>query len=61
MRILGMDTPEIIFIGIIALILFGSNKLPEFAKSLGKSIREFKKSLKEGLEEEKVEEKKVVK
>jgi sec-independent protein translocase protein TatA len=61
MRILGMDIGEIIFIAIIALILFGPNKLPEFAKSLGKSIREFKKSLKEGLEEEKVEETKSVK
>jgi sec-independent protein translocase protein TatA len=61
MRILGMDIGEMIFITIIALILFGPNKLPEFAKSLGKSIREFKKSLKEGLEEEKVEDQKVVK
>jgi len=49
MRILGMDIREIIFIAIIALILFGPNKLPEFAKSLGKAIKELKRSLKEGL------------
>lgn len=36
---------EIIIILCIILILFGGKKLPEFAKSLGKGIREFKKAL----------------
>ena len=30
---------------VIAFLLFGPKKLPELAKSLGESIREFKKSL----------------
>lgn len=47
MRILGMGTTEIIFILFILLLLFGANKLPELAKSLGKSLKEFKKSIKE--------------
>lgn len=45
---------EIIVILVIVLILFGSSKIPEFAKSLRKGINEFKKvgdDLKEGIEE----------
>ncbi|HOO96338.1 MAG TPA: twin-arginine translocase TatA/TatE family subunit [Caldisericia bacterium] len=34
---------EIIIILVIALVLFGSNKIPEFARSLRKGINEFKK------------------
>ena len=34
---------EIIVILIIGLILFGSSKIPEFARSLRKGINEFKK------------------
>ncbi|SFS65433.1 twin-arginine translocase TatA/TatE family subunit [Marininema halotolerans] len=32
----------IILILLVALLLFGPNKLPEFGRSIGKSIREFK-------------------
>lgn len=39
-----LNTPEIIVIGGIALIMFGSKKLPELARSLGQGIREFKKA-----------------
>ena len=35
---------EIIVILIVALVLFGGKKLPEFAKNLGQGIREFKKA-----------------
>ncbi len=35
---------EIIVILCVVLLLFGGKKLPEFAKSLGKGIREFKKA-----------------
>lgn len=43
---------ELIVILCIVLILFGGKKLPEFAKSLGKGIREFKKALHEDPSEE---------
>ncbi|WP_409348120.1 twin-arginine translocase TatA/TatE family subunit [Paenibacillus gyeongsangnamensis] len=33
---------ELLLIGLIALLLFGPNKLPELGRSLGKTIREFK-------------------
>ena len=42
---------EILVILVVILILFGGKKLPEFAQSLGKGIREFKKAC-NGEEEE---------
>jgi sec-independent protein translocase protein TatA len=38
---------ELIIILLIILILFGAKRLPEIARSLGKSIKEFKKGTKE--------------
>ena len=35
---------ELIIIFVIALLVFGPKKLPELGKSLGKSLREFKKA-----------------
>ena len=39
---LGM--PEIIFIALAIILLFGAKKLPEIGSSIGKAIREFKKA-----------------
>jgi len=36
--------PELILILALALIIFGPGKLPDVGKSLGKSIKEFKKA-----------------
>jgi sec-independent protein translocase protein TatA len=44
-------TELLIILGII-LLLFGARKLPELARSLGKSTKEFKAGLKESAEEE---------
>jgi sec-independent protein translocase protein TatA len=40
----GLGAPELIAIGVIALLLFGPRKLPELMRGLGKGIREFKKA-----------------
>ena len=40
----GIGGPELMMIMFIILLLFGANKLPELAKGLGKSVREFKKA-----------------
>lgn len=38
---------EWIIIAIAVLILFGAKKIPEFAKGLGRGIREFKDAVKD--------------
>jgi sec-independent protein translocase protein TatA len=39
---------EIILVLAVILLIFGPKKLPEFAKGLGQSIKEFKKGAHEG-------------
>ncbi len=39
-----LGTPELVIIAVLILILFGAKKLPTFARSLGKSMGEFKKA-----------------
>ena len=39
--------PEMIFIVLIILLLFGAKKIPDLAKGFGKGIREFKDATKE--------------
>lgn len=44
-ELLGIGTPELIIVLVIVLLLFGSKKLPELAKSLGSSAKELRKGL----------------
>jgi TatA/E family protein of Tat protein translocase len=37
--------PELILVFIVVLLVFGPNKLPEFAKLLGKTLREFRSTI----------------
>ncbi|HVF38799.1 MAG TPA: twin-arginine translocase TatA/TatE family subunit [Gemmatimonadaceae bacterium] len=39
--------PEIMIILVIVLLLFGAKRIPEIAGSMGKGIKEFKKSVNE--------------
>ena len=45
---------EILIVLFIVLLLFGSTRLPQLAKGMGKSIREFKKGITEGGDDEAV-------
>ena len=44
--------PEMIIILVIVLILFGANRLPQLAKGMGESIRNFKTGMSEAEAEE---------
>ncbi len=39
-----LGTMEILLIAGVAILLFGAQKLPEFARALGSSVGEFKKA-----------------
>ncbi|MCM3566906.1 twin-arginine translocase TatA/TatE family subunit [Neobacillus mesonae] len=40
----NIGVPGLILILVVALIVFGPNKLPEMGRAVGKSIREFKRA-----------------
>lgn len=42
--VLGLGGPELMVIFAVLLLLFGGSKLPDLAKGLGKSIKEFKRA-----------------
>ncbi len=44
--------PEWIIILVVVLLIFGARKLPELARSLGASAKEFRKGIQEGANEE---------
>ena len=39
---LFIGTPELILVGIVVLLIFGADKIPDFARGLGKIIRQAK-------------------
>jgi sec-independent protein translocase protein TatA len=48
----GLGYQELLIILVIVLVLFGANRLPELARSLGSSVKEFKKGVNEATKEE---------
>ena len=42
MKLLFIGGPEMIIVLLVVLLLFGSKKIPELARGLGKGMREFK-------------------
>jgi len=48
----GLGYQELLLILVIVLILFGANRLPELARSLGSSVKEFKKGVTEASKDE---------
>lgn len=51
----SLGLPEMIIIGVIALLIFGPKKLPELGSGLGKAIRDFKSAMSESTEPAKPE------
>jgi len=48
---MGIGFPELMIILVIIMIIFGAGKLPEIGSAFGKSIKNFKTSMKEAEEE----------
>ena len=48
----GLGYQELLLILVIVLVLFGANRLPELAKSLGSSVNQFKKGITESQKED---------
>ena len=47
-----LGAPELIVILIVLILLFGAKKLPDLARSIGSSAKEFRKGIEEGIEDE---------
>ena len=44
----GIGMPELLIIMVIVLMIFGAGKLPEIGGAIGKGIKNFKKSVRQG-------------
>jgi sec-independent protein translocase protein TatA len=53
-RRMNLGLPELLIVLVIVLLLFGARKLPDLARSLGRSTKEFKQGMKEGATDEDV-------
>lgn len=53
-----IGVPGIILLVILALLLFGPNKLPELGRAVGRTFREFKDGAREIIEDEPASKKK---
>jgi len=51
MNVFGVGLPEMLLILVVALLIFGPQKLPEVGRSLGKAIRGFQDASREFEEE----------
>jgi len=47
----GLGTQEMLIILVLVLIIFGAGKLPQVGSALGSGLKNFKKGMKEGIEE----------
>lgn len=48
----GLRGQELLIILLIVLLIFGARKLPDLARSIGASAKEFRKGIEEGSQED---------
>lgn len=47
----GLGWPEVVVIGVVALLVFGPKKIPQMGGALGKTLRGFREEMKNPSEE----------
>lgn len=47
----GLGWPEVIIIGVVAVLIFGPKKIPELGSTFGKTLRGFKEEVTKSDEE----------
>jgi len=47
--------PEMLIISFILILIFGATRLPEIGRGLGKGIRNFKESVKDGAKKDEID------
>ncbi|HVG69802.1 MAG TPA: twin-arginine translocase TatA/TatE family subunit [Vicinamibacterales bacterium] len=48
-----LGLPELLIILVIVILIFGANRLPEIGRGIGRGIRNFKESTKDGQDKDK--------
>ncbi|WP_121971423.1 twin-arginine translocase TatA/TatE family subunit [Leptolyngbya sp. BC1307] len=48
----GLGVPEIVIIGVVAVLVFGPKRIPELGGALGKTLRGFKEEIDKPNEED---------
>lgn len=48
----SLGLPEILVILLIVILIFGASRLPEIGRGIGKGIRNFKESLRDGRDDQ---------
>ncbi len=41
----GLGVPEIVIIGVVAIVVFGPKRIPELGSALGKTLRSFREEM----------------
>lgn len=49
---MNFGTGEMIVVLVVIILLFGARKLPDLARSLGQSTREFRKGIEQGAKDD---------
>ena len=58
MELFGLGAPELLLIVFVLLLFFGKDKLPDLARSIGRSMHELKNGFTDGLSTSKEDDKK---
>jgi sec-independent protein translocase protein TatA len=48
----SLGLPEILVILLIVILIFGASRLPEIGRGIGKGIRNFKESMRDGRDDQ---------